>query len=51
MRRGFFQHLDAVFNELNAFFNPPLPKEPEVIYVEPEEETGALSFVTPIRWR
>jgi hypothetical protein len=27
-----------VFNELHAHFNPPPPAEPQIVYVEPEEQ-------------
>jgi hypothetical protein len=47
-----YQARQTLMNELEAAINPPPPpSEPEVIYVEPEEEMGALSFVKPVRWR
>jgi hypothetical protein len=51
IRRALLQRHAAMIGELERYFNPPPAPEREVIYVEPQEETGALSFVKPIRWR
>jgi hypothetical protein len=60
MRRAFFRRQTQILGELDRFVNPPpLPPEPEVIYVEAEQGIGRLGysdfnaklFASPLRWR
>ncbi len=45
------QQRQAVLRELDCLINPPPPpSEPEIIYVEPDEDVG-ICGITPIRWR
>jgi hypothetical protein len=58
MRQALMHQRAQVIAELDQHFNPPPPPEPEIIYVEAEQDTGRLGhsdfdprlMTQPLRW-
>jgi hypothetical protein len=50
-REAYFQDLQGVIDGLGRVFNPPPPPEPQIIYVEKEEDTRWGKLPTLPTWR